>query len=125
MLSYLDMLAIALILIGIFGETISDTQLQRFKRTHPGKVCDKGMWYYSRHPNYFFDWLTWLGFTVFSLQAALGCFSLISIALLYVIFTRITGPITERGSIQTRGTAYIEYQAQTSMFVPWIKRQKQ
>lgn len=121
-LSNIDVIAIMTILIGIIGESIADLQLQRFKRDYPGRVCDVGLWNYSRHPNYFFDWLTWFGFTLFALQSTYGYFSLISLAMLYIIFTRITGPMTERGSIQSRGAAYLEYQARTSMFMPWFKR---
>lgn len=121
-LSTLDLIAMAIILIGILGESIADLQLLSFKKTNPGKVCTIGLWNYSRHPNYFFDWLTWFGFALFALQSSGGCLSLISVALLYIIFTRITGPITEQGSIKSRGSAYLNYQATTSMFVPWVKR---
>lgn len=121
-LSSLDLAAILLVLTSIAGETTADLQLQRFKKMNPGKVCDVGLWYYSRHPNYFFDWLTWCGFALFALPSPFGCIGLLSLILLYIIFTRITGPITERGSIQSRGAAYLQYQAVTSMFVPWIHK---
>lgn len=120
-LSLIDLIAIVMILIGITGETIADSQLEYFKKAFPGKVCDVGLWNYSRHPNYFFDWVTWSGFTVFGLQSLYGYFSFISLGVLYIIFTRITGPMTERGSIQSRGEAYLKYQAKTSMFIPWFK----
>lgn len=121
-LSTTDFIAIAIVLIGILGESISDLQLHRFKQAYPGKVCNIGLWSYSRHPNYFFDWLTWFGFTLFAIQSTFGYFSFISLVLLYAIFTRITGPITERASIQSRGRAYVEYQERTSMFIPWFRR---
>ena len=120
-LSTIDLLAIIVVLVGIMGETISDLQLRHFKKKYSGEVCNVGLWSYSRHPNYFFDWLSWVGFTLFALQSNLGCLSLISVALLYIIFTRITGPITEYGSIQSRGQAYLDYQKKTSMFFPWFK----
>lgn len=120
-LSMVDLIAIMLILIGISGESIADVQLERFKKTSPGQVCDAGLWYYSRHPNYFFDWITWLGFTLFGVQSSYGYLSFISVGVLYFIFTQITGPITERGSINSRGEAYLQYQSSTSMFIPWFK----
>lgn len=120
-LSMVDVIAIMLILIGIFGESIADMQLEKFKKNYPGQVCDAGLWYYSRHPNYFFDWITWLGFALFGVQSSHGYFGFISIGVLYFIFTQITGPITERGSIQLRGEAYLKYQSSTSMFIPWFK----
>ncbi len=120
-LSMTDFIACLVIVLAIIGETLSDIQLSIFKNQHPGKVCDVGLWYYSRHPNYFFDWLSWFGFTLMALQSTYGCFSLISIVVLYLIFTRLTGPMTERASIKSRGQAYLDYQATTSMFVPWFK----
>lgn len=121
-ISVLDVIAMIIIVIAIIGETIADMQLQAFKHKHSGKVCNTGLWNYSRHPNYLFDWLTWVGFSMIAMQSPYGCLSLISPLLLYVIFTRVTGPMTERASIQSRGQAYLDYQASTSMFVPWFKR---
>lgn len=119
-LSDLDVIAVIIIVLAISGETIADMQLKKFKETHIKQVCNVGLWRYSRHPNYFFDWLSWAGFTLFAMQSTMGCFSLISLMVLYIIFTRITGPITERESIQSRGQAYLDYQAKTSMFIPWF-----
>jgi steroid 5-alpha reductase family enzyme len=121
-LSFFDIIACLIIMLGIVGESVADYQLQRFKSAHQGQVCNVGLWAYSRHPNYFFDWLTWWGFTLFSLRYDYGYFGIISVCLLYFIFTRITGPMTERGSIQSRGQAFIDYQKTTSMFFPWFKK---
>lgn len=121
MLSVLDIIACIIVILSILGETIADRQLQRFKTTSSGQVCNVGLWRYSRHPNYFFDWLTWCGFTLFSLSHEYGYISIISPLFLYIIFTQITGPITEKGSIQSRGQAYLTYQKETSMFFPWFK----
>lgn len=117
-----DGIAFCIILIGVAGETLADLQLQQFKQRHPGEVCNKGLWNYSRHPNYFFDWLSWLGFALCALQSKIGYLALISPLMLYIIFTRMTGPLTEKGSMQSRGQKYIEYQKQTSMFFPWFKK---
>jgi len=119
--SLIDAMAFFVVVFGITGESLSDLQLQSFKQQQKGGVCNVGLWHYSRHPNYFFDWLTWLGFTLFAIQSPRGYLGLISLLLLYVIFTRITGPLTERGSVQSRGQKYIDYQNQTSMFFPWFK----
>ncbi|MCW8471570.1 DUF1295 domain-containing protein [Fluoribacter gormanii] len=121
-ISLLDSIAFCIILVGIMGETLADLQLQRFKTRHKGEVCNEGLWNYSRHPNYFFDWLSWMGFALFAIQSNIGYLSILSPLLLYVIFTRMTGPLTERGSIQSRGQKYIAYQKQTSMFFPWFKK---
>ncbi|KTD56291.1 3-oxo-5-alpha-steroid 4-dehydrogenase [Legionella sainthelensi] len=121
-ITMIDILAICIITVGIMGETIADLQLQRFKIQHKGEVCNKGLWNYSRHPNYFFDWLSWIGFALFAIQSSKGYLCLFSPLMLYVIFTRMTGPMTEKGSIKSRGQKYIYYQKQTSMFFPWFKK---
>ena len=120
-LTLLDGMALVIVLVGVAGESVADLQLYRFKNRQKGGVCNIGLWNYSRHPNYFFDWLTWLGFTLFAFQSNKGYLGIVSLLLLYVIFTRITGPLTERGSVQSRGQKYIDYQNQTSMFFPWFK----
>lgn len=117
-----DYIGIVLVLLGISGESIADWQLSVFKQSHKGKVCNVGLWAYSRHPNYFFDWMTWIGFMLFGITHPLGCIGLISPMLLYIIFNYITGPITERGSLASRGEAYRQYQQSTSPFFPWFKR---
>lgn len=122
LITMIDILAFCIIAVGILGESLADLQLQRFKAQHKGEVCNKGLWNYSRHPNYFFDWLSWVGFALFAIQSDIGYLCLASPLMLYIIFTRMTGPMTERGSIQSRGQKYITYQKQTSMFFPWFKK---
>lgn len=121
-LNFLDYCGISLCLLGILGETIADLQLQGFKKNNPGKVCNLGLWRFSRHPNYFFDWLTWCGFTCFSLQANNGWLSLSSPLLLFLIMTKITGPMTEQGSISAKGELYLDYQRKTAPFFPWFRK---
>lgn len=118
----IDITAFFIIAFGIIGETIADFQLQHFKSHYQGQVCNLGLWQYSRHPNYFFDWLSWVGFALFGIQSSMGIFASISPLILYIIFTQITGPLTERGSIQSRGERYANYQQQTSFFFPWFKK---
>ncbi|WP_454784671.1 DUF1295 domain-containing protein [Legionella sp. WA2024007413] len=121
-MTLIDVLASCIITLGVIGETIADLQLQQFKKQHKGEVCNRGLWNYSRHPNYFFDWLSWIGFALFAIQSNIGYLGLLSPLMLYIVFTRITGPLTEEGSIRSRGQKYIEYQKQTSMFFPWFKK---
>ncbi|KTD46562.1 hypothetical protein Lqui_2487 [Legionella quinlivanii] len=121
--TWIDSIAVCLISSGIIGETLADLQLQRFKNQYKREVCNLGLWRYSRHPNYFFDWLVWVGFALFAIQSDFGYLGLLSPLMLYIIFTRITGLMTERGSVQSRGEKYIDYQKQTSMFFPWFKKE--
>ncbi|MDF1758361.1 MAG: DUF1295 domain-containing protein [Legionellaceae bacterium] len=120
-LNIFDFLGIFLIIIGISGESLADFQLQKFRKTHKGEVCNYGLWNYTRHPNYFFDWLTWLGFACLAFEMKYGFIGLIAPLMMYIIFTKMTGPMTERGSIQSRGQKYISYQQKTPMFFPKIK----
>jgi len=107
---------------GIVGETVADTQLARFKAdpSRRGQVCDVGLWNYSRHPNYFFEALVWIGFAFYSLAYEWGPFALIAPAVILFSILRITGiPATEAQAIRSRGDLYRAYQARVSAFVPW------
>lgn len=121
-LTLMDGMAIVMVIVGVMGESVADLQLYRFKNREKGGVCNIGFWNYSRHPNYFFDWLTWFGFTVFAFQSHRGYLGVVSLLTLYLVFTELTGPLTERGSVQSRGQKYIDYQVQTSMFFPWFNK---
>ena len=111
--------------IALFGESLSDAQLQKFKNDpkNAGKVCTVGLWNYSRHPNYFFEWLVWISFVVFSLNTPYGWVTIIpAMIMLYLLF-RVTGiPLTEERSLKSKGDAYREYQRTTSAFFPWFKK---
>jgi steroid 5-alpha reductase family enzyme len=87
-------------------------------------VCTRGLWRYSRHPNYFFEWLIWVSYAVFALSAPWGWIGLIAPASILYLLLRVTGiPLTEQQSIRSKGAAYLRYQQTTSAFVPWFPRQ--
>jgi steroid 5-alpha reductase family enzyme len=112
-------------LVSVIGEGVADEQLRRFKRdpSSRGRVCDTGLWYYSRHPNYFFEWLIWCAFAVFAFASPFGWLSLAGPALMLYFLLRVTGiPATEAHAVESRGDAYREYQRTTSAFVPLPKR---
>lgn len=111
------------ILLFLIGESIADYQLSRFKNKKTDEVCDKGLWAYSRHPNYFFEWMIWLMFAVGTVSNKQSLLSLLSPLFLWYLFVFITGPISERASIKSKGFKYLEYQKRTAMFIPWfVKR---
>lgn len=118
-LGWLDTVGAALIVIGVTFETVADLQLKQFIKQHQGKVCNVGLWRYSRHPNYFFEWLVWVGFFCTAVTSSFGWLSIVSPLTIFVIVNYITGPITERGSVASRGQDYVKYQEVTSMFMPW------
>jgi len=118
-------IAVVLWLIAYAGESLSDRQLARFKAdpASKGKVCEYGLWNYSRHPNYFFEWLIWVAFALFALTSPYGWIAIICPALMLFFLFKITGiPATEEQALRTRGDAYRRYQQTTSVFVPWFKR---
>lgn len=122
-----DYAGAAIMLVAITGEAIADEQLRRFKLSSSdgGRVCDTGLWRWSRHPNYFFEWLSWLAYPVIALspQYSWGWASLAAPAIMYWILVRVTGiPPLEEQMLRSRGERYREYQARTNAFFPWPPR---
>lgn len=114
-------------LIGIVGEAIADAQLDAFKKNpaNKGKTCRAGLWNYSRHPNYFFEWTIWVGYAVFALGSPWGWIGLLSPALILYFLLRLTGiPATEAQALRSRGDEYRAYQRTTSAFVPWFPKKE-
>ena len=112
-------------MLSLYGETISDRQLQTFKENpvNKGKVCQEGLWYYSRHPNYFFEVLCWFGLFIFALGSPYGWVGIIAPAVMLYLIICVTGiPLTEQLSVEHRGEAYKKYQAATSPLIPWPRR---
>ncbi len=119
--SPLELAAFALWLIAWIGESIADAQLRRFVQNpaHRGQVCNLGLWRYSRHPNYFCEWLIWIAFSVLGCASPFGCFGLLSILIMYFLLTRVTGiPLAEAQSLRSKPEAYRRYQQTTSAFFP-------
>ena len=111
----------ALWLVAISGEALADAQLAAFKRrgAQAGPVCDVGLWRYSRHPNYFFEWLIWVGFALLATGSPHGWIGFLSPAGILYLLLRVTGiPGTEEQALRTKGAAYRRYQERTSAFVP-------
>lgn len=123
-LGFFGWCGLALWATGLLGESLADRQLARFRAdpANKGKVCQAGLWNYSRHPNYFFEWLVWVGYAVFALGSPWGWLGLLAPALMLHFLLNVTGiPITEELSLKSKGDAYREYQRTTNAFVPWFK----
>lgn len=121
-------LGLIIAVIAILGESIADKQLRQFKQNNRKQkaVCSTGLWRFSRHPNYFFEWLYWFSFPVISIGLNYWYVSLIGPLVMFYFLTQLSGiPITERHSIKKRGQAYIDYKERTNSFFPWFpKRNK-
>ena len=112
-------------LVALGGESLADAQLAAFKRdpAQRGQVCATGLWRYSRHPNYFFEWLIWVAFFVFALASPWGGAAIIRPAGILYLLLRVTGiPLTEEHAVRSKGEAYRRYQQTTSAFVPWPRK---
>ena len=126
-ISLLEWLGVTIWLGAIAGESLADWQLKqfRFRSENKGKICEVGLWNYSRHPNYFFEWLVWVGFFIFAWDSPFGCLTVFCPALMLFFLLRVTGiPLTEELSLKSKGDAYRKYQRTTSAFVPWFKKTK-
>jgi steroid 5-alpha reductase family enzyme len=121
----LEWLGVAVWAIGVIGESTADRQLSRFRRdpANKGQVCDVGLWRYSRHPNYFFEWIVWCGFGVFALGSPGGWIGLHVIPLMFYVMRYGTGvPHAEASSLRSRGDRYRAYQRATNVFFPGPRR---
>ncbi|MET0814716.1 MAG: DUF1295 domain-containing protein, partial [Pseudoxanthomonas sp.] len=116
-------LAVAVWLTAVVGESIADRQLAAFRNdpANKGRTCRTGLWRYSRHPNYFFEFLHWFAyvFLAIGVDAYWAAASLIGPVLMLVFLYRVTGiPYTEAQALRSRGEDYALYQRTTSPFVP-------
>jgi steroid 5-alpha reductase family enzyme len=121
----LEKIGAAIWLIGMIGEATADAQLNAFKKhsSNRGKTCRAGLWNYSRHPNYFFEWIIWVGYAVFAIASPWGWLGLLSPALILYFLLRLTGiPATEAQALRSRGEEYRQYQRTTSAFIPWFHK---
>jgi steroid 5-alpha reductase family enzyme len=119
-------IGIGIWLLSVSGESLADRQLARFRANpaHGGRTCRAGLWRYSRHPNYFFEWLHWFSYVALASGAPTAWYALLGPLLMYVFLRWISGvPYTEAQAIRTRGDEYREYQRTTSVLIPWWPRQ--
>ena len=113
--------AAVIMLSAFIGEVLADQQLYRFKQNpeHQGKTMDQGLWKYSRHPNYFFEWLHWFAYPILGLAAGLYLLWIYPV-LMFLFLYYVTGiPFSEQQALKNRGQNYLNYQKRTSIFIPW------
>jgi steroid 5-alpha reductase family enzyme len=121
-----DLAAIIIFLTGFAGEAIADAQLRAFKLSaaNSGKVCDIGLWRWSRHPNYFFEWLCWLAYPLLAIDYgggySPGFLALLAPLCIYWLLAHVSGiPPLEAHMLRTRRQAFEAYRLGTSAFFPW------
>ncbi|MDP4594926.1 MAG: DUF1295 domain-containing protein [Beijerinckiaceae bacterium] len=124
-LGFQDAFAALVLVLAITGEGIADAQLRRFAKNpaNHGQICKTGLWRWSRHPNYFFEWLVWLAYPIFAINLDLsygwGLLTLGAPVCMYWLLTRVSGvPLLEDHMVRKHGDRYRDYQSTTSAFFP-------
>jgi steroid 5-alpha reductase family enzyme len=112
---------VALWVVGLLFETVGDAQLARFKSdpSSAGQVMDKGLWAWTRHPNYFGDCCVWVGLTLIAVDAGgVAWAGIVGGIAMTILLVRVSGvPMLEK-TIGRRRPGYAEYVARTSGFIP-------
>jgi steroid 5-alpha reductase family enzyme len=123
-LNGLDFLGIAMIVIGIGIEAVADRQLTRFRAApdNRGRVLDTGVWAWSRHPNYFGDFLMWWGFFVLAIAAGGPWWTILGPIVMSALLIHYSGAGLMEDTIKDRRPDYADYVRRTSLFVPWPPR---
>ena len=124
-LSLQDILGASLLAAAIAGEAVADGQLRAFgaNPTNKGKICAVGFWRWSRHPNYFFQWLGWFAYPLIAIDPvgiySWGWLSLAGAVCMYWLLVHVSGiPPLEQHMLRSRGESFRAYQARTSAFFP-------
>jgi steroid 5-alpha reductase family enzyme len=123
--SPIELVAAALWMVAFAGESTADRQLLHFKMdpANRGKTCQTGLWRYSRHPNYFFEWVIWVAYALFASATPLGWIAFACPVAMLWLLLKVTGiPASEAQALRTRGQQYRDYQRTTSAFLPWPRR---
>ncbi len=118
-------LAVIIWFVSVVGEGTADAQLKAFKARpeNRGKVCREGLWYYSRHPNYFFESLHWVTYVVLAIGAGWWWATLLGPILMAVLLLKISGiPTVEGKDASKKREGHDEYVRTTNAFIPWPPR---
>ncbi len=120
-------IGIAIWIVSIVGESIADAQLTAFRKNprNHGKTCDVGLWRYSRHPNYFFEWVHWFAYVFLSVGTPMSVWLLswVGPILMFGSLMWVSGvPFTEAQALRSRGDDYRAYQRRTSVLIPWFPK---
>jgi len=115
-----DYLGVLILLAGIAGEALADAQLKSFREdaANKGRVCDVGLWRWSRHPNYFGDFTLWWGFFLLAIAAGGPWWLVLSPIAMSALLIHYSGAGLMEDTIASRRPGYAEYVRRTSLFVP-------
>ncbi|WP_028573788.1 DUF1295 domain-containing protein [Desulfonatronovibrio hydrogenovorans] len=122
-LTWLDWMGLFVFAAGLIFEAVSDYQMKRFRSSpaSKGKVMDKGLWAYSRHPNYFGESLIWWGIFIIALATPYGWWAVISPLLITFLLLKVSGVVMLEKDISQRRPEYEKYKREVSAFIPWFR----
>jgi steroid 5-alpha reductase family enzyme len=126
-LNYFDISALFIWLFSMGGECVADKQLSSFKakKSNIGKVCRNGLWRYSRHPNYFFEWIHWWSYVLLNISSNNLWISLTGPLLMLFFLVKVSGiPFAEQQALNSKGIEYEKYIKITNMFFPGPPKDK-
>jgi steroid 5-alpha reductase family enzyme len=123
-LGVMEALAVVVWAIGFFFESVGDWQLARFKAdpANRGKLLDRGVWRYTRHPNYFGDAAQWWAYYVMAAATGWGAWTIFSPLIMTFLLVRVSGVGLLEKTLKDSKPGYREYMERTSAFVPWFPR---
>ncbi len=123
-LSWLAWVGTAVWIFGYFFEVVGDWQLTRFKSNpeNRGKVMNQGLWYYTRHPNYFGEAVMWWGIFLIVMEDWRNGWTIISPLLITYLLLKVSGVKLLEKTVVKRRPKYAEYQRRTNAFVPWFPK---
>ena len=122
------LIGIAIWLVSVIGEAAADRQLARFRAdpANRGHTCRDGLWRYSRHPNYFFEWVHWFAYVCIAIGSPIAWLAWAGPLVMYVFLRWISGiPYTETQALRSRGDDYRDYQRSTPMLIPWFPKRSE
>jgi steroid 5-alpha reductase family enzyme len=124
-LRFVDALGAAILILAVACEGLADLQLRHFRsnEVNARNVCDRGLWRWSRHPNYFFEWLGWLAYPLIAIDPTgsypYGFIAVVGPVCMYWLLVHVSGiPPIEEHLLKSRGAAYQAYQSRTNAFFP-------
>jgi len=119
------------LIVAIGGEALADWQLKCFRRNpaNEGRVCDQGLWRFSRHPNYFFEWVCWLAYPIAAVDIQggfpWGRLSISGPLVMYRLLVHVSGiPLLEQHMLARSGDEFRKYQSRTNAFFPGPPRSR-
>jgi steroid 5-alpha reductase family enzyme len=110
-------------ILGFLFEAVGDAQLARFRRdpANKGHIMDRGLWKYTRHPNYFGESMMWFGIWLIALEAPYGWTTVVSPVLITFLLVKVSGiPLLEKR--YAGNAAFQAYARRTSAFIPWFPK---